>query len=141
IPLTGSTEYWDSASKSSYTYNPTTKDLLAYDSVYAVYEKCQYVWDHGLAGIIAWEASNDVRDSKNRRSLFAAMNRCLSKDPRRNHGTKCNTNVDSKGCAATAVATCKNNVWVVKDCPNGQVCVGTDWNTRCQTPANPEIWN
>ncbi|KAJ3076413.1 hypothetical protein HDU98_003276 [Podochytrium sp. JEL0797] len=132
IPLPGSTEYWDSASKSAYTLNPSNGDMLVYDSIFSVAEKCQYVWDNGLAGMIAWESSNDVRDVKNSRSLTAAMNKCLASDPRRNHGTPCNGK--AKGCAATALATCSNNAWVVKDCPSGQVCKGTGSATKCALP-------
>ncbi|KAJ3076422.1 hypothetical protein HDU98_003288 [Podochytrium sp. JEL0797] len=132
LPLPGSTLYWDSASKSSYSYDPVTKDLLSFDTVYSVAEKCQYVWDHGLAGFIAWEASGDTRDVTSKRSLMGAMSKCLSTDPRRNHGTPCSGK--AKGCAATALATCVSNAWVVKDCPSGQVCLGEGQATKCGLP-------
>ncbi|KAJ3074441.1 hypothetical protein HDU98_011224 [Podochytrium sp. JEL0797] len=133
LPLAGSAEFWDSRSKSTYSLDPSTGDMLTYDSIYSVSEKCQYVWDHGLAGMFAWEASGDVA-SNDPRSLIAAMNRCLASDPRRNHGTACRTKKDTKGCAATALATCTNNAWVVKDCPSGQVCQGVGAATHCALP-------
>ncbi|KAI8615639.1 glycoside hydrolase [Chytriomyces sp. MP71] len=82
LPWKNSTEYWDSASKATYAIDPFTKDMLTYDSVYSVLEKCYYVWDHGLAGMFAWRASQDVRDPTSKRSLMSAMHACLAKDPR-----------------------------------------------------------
>ncbi|KAI9336299.1 glycosyl hydrolases family 18-domain-containing protein [Obelidium mucronatum] len=134
MPLPGHVEYWDSASKAAYSLDAERGDMLTYDTIYSVAEKCQYVWDHGLAGLFAWEAANDVRDSKSKRSLMSAMHNCLVKDPRRNHGTKCNAKKEAKGCAATSLATCTNNKWVVTACPDGQVCQGTGSNTKCALP-------
>ncbi|KAJ3022522.1 UNVERIFIED_CONTAM: hypothetical protein HDU68_009058 [Siphonaria sp. JEL0065] len=134
MPLPGHVEKWDSASKATYSLDAERGDMLTYDSVYSVAEKCQYVWDNNLAGLFAWEAGNDVRDPKSKRSLMAAMNKCLKKDPRRNHGTKCNSRKESNGCAATALATCTNNKWVVSACPDGQVCQGEGKDSKCALP-------
>ncbi|KAJ3064631.1 hypothetical protein HDU98_011974 [Podochytrium sp. JEL0797] len=132
LPWANATEVWDSASKSTYSIDTYTLDMFTYDSIYSVYEKCQYVWDHGLAGMIAWEMSEDVRDPTSKRSLMAAMNRCLAKDPRKNQGTPCDGSVPIGCSAASGVATCGcSGVWEVTACPAGQVCQGEGSNIFC----------
>ncbi|KAI9336301.1 glycosyl hydrolases family 18-domain-containing protein [Obelidium mucronatum] len=133
LPLKGSTEYWDSKSKATYSLDEKTGDLLTYDSVYSVAEKCKYVWENELSGLFAWEAANDVRDAGSSRSLMAAMNKCLNKDPRLKN-KKCNSKRDTKACEFTALATCSNNVWTVKDCGDGLVCQGVGAAAKCGRP-------
>lgn len=47
-----SPEYWDDEAKASFSYDPTKRELLSYDTVRSVREKAKYVLDNGLAGII-----------------------------------------------------------------------------------------
>lgn len=59
LPLTGAVEMWDSVAHAPYSYDATKRVVNSYDNVQSVKEKCQFVHDNGLAGIIVWEASGD----------------------------------------------------------------------------------
>ncbi|KAI8924379.1 glycoside hydrolase [Entophlyctis helioformis] len=82
LPRPGAVEYWDDAAKASYSYDPARRVLNSYDTVQSVMEKCKYVWNRGLRGIIVWESSGDVPVS-HERSLVAALFNGLARDPRR----------------------------------------------------------
>lgn len=72
LPRPGAIEYWDDECKATYSYDSTKRVLNSYDSVQSVREKCKYVTEKGLGGIIVWESSGDV-DVHNPRSLVKAM--------------------------------------------------------------------
>ncbi|KAJ3083282.1 hypothetical protein HK102_001150 [Quaeritorhiza haematococci] len=52
LPREGAVEYWDDVAKAHYSYDPRRRILNSYDTVRSVQEKCKYVWDRGLKGII-----------------------------------------------------------------------------------------
>lgn len=72
LPMAGATEYWDNQAKASYSYDPVKKILNSYDTVQSVKEKCQFVFDNNLGGIIVWESSGDVEYS-NPRSIMKCL--------------------------------------------------------------------
>ncbi|KXS12939.1 glycoside hydrolase family 18 protein [Gonapodya prolifera JEL478] len=73
LPVPGATEFWDPVARAGYCYDPRTKDLNSYDTTESVKEKCAYVHQHGLGGLIVWEISGDVRDVNHPRSLIRAI--------------------------------------------------------------------
>lgn len=78
LPLEGSTEYWDSNTFSSFSYDESGKNYYSYDNTASVYEKAKYVWEKDLGGMIAWESSCDHEPV----SLISIMNLYLKQDPR-----------------------------------------------------------
>jgi chitinase len=52
LPLAGATEYWDDDAKAAYSYDPTRRILMSYDTTRSVGEKSRYVMNQGLLGII-----------------------------------------------------------------------------------------
>ncbi|KAH9266769.1 hypothetical protein BASA84_001024 [Batrachochytrium salamandrivorans] len=59
LPRPGASEFWDPQARATYSYDPVKRELNSYDSVESVREKCKYVWDRGLQGIIVWDSSGD----------------------------------------------------------------------------------
>jgi GH18 family chitinase len=75
---------WDPVTQSWSLFNPKQKLWMGYDDPRAVLAKGRFVRDHGLAGVFAWELSQDNGD------LLNAMNRgvgnvplATQKEPRR----------------------------------------------------------
>lgn len=58
------TEVFDDTSMVPYAYNPLTGETWTYDNPKSLEIKAQYVKDNGLAGIMIWQLSDDVRDGK-----------------------------------------------------------------------------
>ena len=52
-------EYWDDYAKAPYLYDPNGGAFFSYDNVRSIQEKCKYVKEHKLGGMIAWMASQD----------------------------------------------------------------------------------
>lgn len=50
---------WDDQAKVPYLVNDTWRVLISYDDAQSVREKCEYVLDHGLRGLIIWEITGD----------------------------------------------------------------------------------
>ena len=55
----GLQEYWDDVAKAPYLYNPDNGAFFTYDNVRSIQEKCKYVKENNLGGMIAWMASMD----------------------------------------------------------------------------------
>lgn len=72
LPISGATEKWDDVSHAAYSYDPTRRVLNSYDNVQSVKEKCQFVHDNNLAGVIVWETSGDFPYS-NSKSLMKVL--------------------------------------------------------------------
>jgi chitinase len=72
LPKPGATEYYDEKAGAGYSYDPIKKILNSYDTIKSVQEKCKYVLDNNLKGIIVWEASGD-RPVSSGKSLTKAM--------------------------------------------------------------------
>ena len=78
LPRQGATEFWDDESKASFSFDPVKRIFNSYDTAQSVREKCRYVWEMGLQGIIVWESSGDFPVHSNR-SLIRALYEGLSK--------------------------------------------------------------
>ena len=63
----GLKEYWDDEAKAPYLYNPTTGAFFSYDNVKSIQEKCKYVKENNLGGMIAWMASMDKTTTSTKR--------------------------------------------------------------------------
>ncbi|MCF2486685.1 glycoside hydrolase family 18 protein [Dyadobacter sp. CY347] len=57
----GFKEYRDEAAKAPYLLNAKTGDVLSYDDEQSVREKCKYVLDKKLAGVMFWEYDSDSK--------------------------------------------------------------------------------
>ncbi|WP_423597318.1 glycoside hydrolase family 18 protein [Roseateles sp. MS654] len=66
---------WDAVTQSWSLFNPALKLWMGYDDPRAVLAKGRFVRDHGLAGVFAWELSQDNGD------LLNAMNRGVGNLP------------------------------------------------------------
>lgn len=58
-PLSGATEHWDPVAHASYSYDPKTRVVNSYDCPRSVKEKCEFIFEEDLGGIIVWESSGD----------------------------------------------------------------------------------
>jgi chitinase len=54
--------YRDQDAMAPYLFNPSTMQFITYDDEWSVQNKCQYVKDHGLAGIMFWEYIEDRKE-------------------------------------------------------------------------------
>ena len=72
LPVAGANEMWDDVCKAGYSYDPVKRELNSYDTVRSIQEKCKYIKEHGLKGIIVWVIDADVPIS-NQRSLVKAI--------------------------------------------------------------------
>ncbi|KAG6836888.1 hypothetical protein H0H93_001719 [Arthromyces matolae] len=59
LPLAGATVYENTTDVSSYSYDPTAKELVSYDTPDIVKLKAQYINTKNLAGSMFWELSTD----------------------------------------------------------------------------------
>ncbi|KAJ6600774.1 glycosyl hydrolases family 18-domain-containing protein [Mycena sp. CBHHK59/15] len=59
LPLAGAQVIENTTDVSSYSYNPSTKELVSYDTPNIVKLKAQYTIANGLAGSMFWELSTD----------------------------------------------------------------------------------
>lgn len=51
--------YWDDTGKASFVWNPATKTLVSFDTKRSVQAKGQFIRQHNLGGIFAWELDGD----------------------------------------------------------------------------------
>ncbi|WP_159466655.1 glycoside hydrolase family 18 protein [Dyadobacter sp. 3J3] len=57
----GYKEYRDNVAHAPYLYNEKTKVFIGYDDEKSVAEKCKYVLDNKLAGVMFWEYNSDPK--------------------------------------------------------------------------------
>ncbi|MFB6453888.1 glycoside hydrolase family 18 protein [Chitinophaga sp. Hz27] len=60
--LKGYHAYRDQDAKADYLYNPTTKDFITCDDEWSVQNKCNYVLDKKMGGVMFWEYSSDKKE-------------------------------------------------------------------------------
>ncbi len=72
LPRPGAVEVWDDICKAEYSYDASKKILNSYDTIRSIQEKCKYINEKKLGGIIVWETSGDVKIN-NRLSLTKAI--------------------------------------------------------------------
>lgn len=78
----GLKEYWDDTAKAPYLYDEESGAFFTYDNVRSIEEKCNYVNQNSLGGMIAWMASQDapINDSAIRGELTTATKKGLYGD-------------------------------------------------------------
>jgi chitinase len=59
---TGFTRYWDERAKVPYLWNEETRQLIAYDDEQSIKEKCNYVKEKGMAGVMFWQYASDPKE-------------------------------------------------------------------------------
>ncbi|KZL78271.1 glycoside hydrolase family 18 protein, partial [Colletotrichum tofieldiae] len=69
LPRSGAAELYDPTAVASYSYDPSSKELISYDTPGVVRTKVSYLQSKGLGGSMFWEASGDRSDGG---SLLAA---------------------------------------------------------------------
>lgn len=52
-------EYWDETARAPYIYNATDSIFITYENPRSILEKCRYVNDNNLKGIMFWQYSGD----------------------------------------------------------------------------------
>lgn len=77
LPRPGATEYYDEECQAAYSYDATKRIFNSYDNERSAAAKAQYVLDHGLKGIIIWEASGDF-PADHPKSIINAINRVFT---------------------------------------------------------------
>lgn len=58
----GYVRYWDTKAKAPYLFQPRTNVFVSYDDEESVREKCGYVKENKLAGVMFWEYFNDPKN-------------------------------------------------------------------------------
>jgi len=54
--------YRDSSAKAPYLFNVSTKQFISFDDEWSVKNKCQYMVDHQMAGVMFWEYADDKKE-------------------------------------------------------------------------------
>lgn len=75
----GFARYWDDNSKVPYVWNPVSATLYTYEDEISLENKCNYVLNKGLGGIMIWELSGDY-PANGGSTLTSIINNTLSKD-------------------------------------------------------------
>jgi chitinase len=58
----GFVRYWDEKANAPYLFNKEKKIFITYDDEESVKEKCKYVKDNDLAGVMFWEYNSDKKE-------------------------------------------------------------------------------
>jgi chitinase len=54
--------YRDEDAQAPYLFNATSKQFITFDDEWSVQNKCKYVKDNGMAGVMFWEYSSDKKE-------------------------------------------------------------------------------
>ncbi|CAG8703972.1 8604_t:CDS:1, partial [Ambispora leptoticha] len=65
LPKNGSKEFYDKKVVTSYSYDKKKCELISYDNPKVVKEKCKYLKNKKLGGIMFWELDGDFPTSNN----------------------------------------------------------------------------
>jgi chitinase len=79
----GFSRYWDAAAAVPYLYNPTKQIFVSYEDPESLAQKCKYVIDHRLAGVMFWEYKSDPSGK-----LLDSIDAGLHYDPQAEKGAK-----------------------------------------------------
>jgi chitinase len=63
LPKAGATVSYDSAARAYYSYDPSTKELISFDTPAMIKDKVTYLKGKGMGGSMFWEASADRQGS------------------------------------------------------------------------------
>ncbi|KAL8295054.1 hypothetical protein RB601_003572 [Gaeumannomyces tritici] len=64
LPRQGGNEKFDPETVAAYSYDPSSRELISYDTPQVVKEKVSWLKTSGLAGTMFWEASGDRTDDR-----------------------------------------------------------------------------
>lgn len=64
---------YDQASEAPFLWNPEKKVYISYDNARSIKAKAQWVKQHGLAGIFAWELTGDTDDNALVNAMYEGM--------------------------------------------------------------------
>jgi chitinase len=64
LPRPGATEYFDSNSIASWSYDPASRMMITYDTPDAERRKADYIKQKGLGGAMWWESSGDKKGNQ-----------------------------------------------------------------------------
>lgn len=81
LPRPGSREMFDPVAVAAYSYDPKRKVMNSYDTPQTVKEKCKFVHEHNLGGVLVWESSGD-HPYAHPRSLTRAIHDALTHSKR-----------------------------------------------------------
>lgn len=70
----GFVRHWDDRAKAPYLFNEETNQLVSYDDEESVKEKCNYVKENNMAGVMFWQYASDPKEY-----LLDAINANLNK--------------------------------------------------------------
>ncbi|KAF9586704.1 hypothetical protein BGW38_008627 [Lunasporangiospora selenospora] len=76
LPLEGAVEYYDGETVSSYSYDPSKRELITYDTPFVIGQKANYIAERRLGGAMFWESSSD-HPVENDRSLIGTVTKTL----------------------------------------------------------------
>jgi chitinase len=62
INKNGFTYYRDSTAAAPYLFNAATKQFISFDDEWSVSNKCQYMIDHQMGGVMFWEYADDKKE-------------------------------------------------------------------------------
>lgn len=62
INKNGFVRFWDDKASAPYLFNKEKKIFITYDDEKSVKDKCKYVKNHDLAGVMFWEYSSDKKE-------------------------------------------------------------------------------
>lgn len=82
LPRPGATEKFDPALLASYSYDPSSRELISYETLKVVQDKVDWAKDAGLGGSMFWEASGDRTDEQS--LIYASFSALGSLDTRQN---------------------------------------------------------
>lgn len=68
---------FDNAARVPYLYSTATQTFISYENPESMQIKAQYILNRGLAGVMFWELSGDIRNSNSNDSLLGTLYRRL----------------------------------------------------------------
>lgn len=77
LPVSGAVELWDDKCKAHYSYDSVKRELNSYDTVRSIEEKCKFIKEKGLKGLIFWETSGDFPITHERSLIKAAYDNLM----------------------------------------------------------------
>lgn len=66
-------KYWDDTAKAPWLYNAKTGEMFTYDDEASLKEKCTYVHEQNLGGVMVWEVSGDEKNNNLTKFLYNSM--------------------------------------------------------------------
>lgn len=67
------TRYWDAEVHAPYAYSDSEKTLISYDDTQSVTDKCSFVWQKQLGGVMIWELSGDDKTASLVDAIYSAL--------------------------------------------------------------------